>query len=144
MINLLRIIYQIAILFGVFYIGNCIQRFFGLFIHGSVIGLILMFILLTTGIVNPRFIQDGFSYMLKHLVSFFIPTTVGVINFYHFFVGKGILLIVITIISSLLVMISAGYTSQFLARGKEQEQVNERKSTRLNSSHVSISYAVFC
>src|SRR5699024_3478727 len=80
--------------------------------------------LLTTDIVNPRFIQDGSSYMVKHLVLFFIPTTVGVINFYHLFVGKGILLIVITIISSLLVMISAGYTSQFLARGKEQEQAN--------------------
>lgn len=124
MINLLRIIYQVAILFGVFYIGNWIQDFFKLFIPGSVIGLIIMFILLTTGIVSPRFIKNGSSYMVKHLVLFFIPTTVGVINFYQLFIGKGILLIVITIISSLLVMISAGYTSQFLARGKEREQAN--------------------
>lgn len=120
MINLLRIIYQIAILFGVYYIGNWIQDLLGLFIPGSVIGLILMFILLSTGIVNPKFIQYGSSYMVKHLVLFFIPTTVGVLNFYQLFIGKGILLIVITIISSLLVMISAGYTSQFLAKGKEQ------------------------
>src|SRR5699024_12157393 len=119
MINLLRIIYQIAILFGVFYIGNWIQRFFGLFIPGSVIGLIIMFILLTTGIVNPRFIQDGSSYMVKHFVLFFIPTTVGVINFYHLFVGIGIQLIVITIMSSLLVIITAVDISQYLARGYE-------------------------
>lgn len=120
MINLLRIIYQIAILFGVYYIGNWIQDILGLFIPGSVIGLLLMFILLSTGILHPKFIQYGSSYMVKHLVLFFIPTTVGVLNFYQLFMGKGILLIVITIISSLLVMISSGYTSQFLARGKEQ------------------------
>lgn len=120
MINSLRIIYQIAILFGVYYIGNWIQDLLGLFIPGSVIGLILMFILLSTGVLHPKFIQHGSSYMVKHLVLFFIPTTVGVLNFYQLFIGKGILLIVITIISSLFVMISAGYTSQFLARGKEQ------------------------
>src|SRR5699024_11446548 len=31
-----------------------------------------------------------------------------------------------------------------LLASKEQNQVGDRKSTRLNSSHVSISYAVFC
>src|SRR5439155_2642587 len=37
---------------------------------------------------------------------------------------------------------TAGYQT-FLARFPEQ-QVSDRKSTRLNSSHVAISYAVFC
>src|SRR5699024_10177880 len=108
--------------FTTYYLSNCYTIWCVL--HWKLDTAVFMFVLLTTGIVNPRFIQDGSSYMVKHLVLFFIPTTVGVINFYHLFVGKGILLIVITIISSLLVMISAGYTSQFLAKGKEQEQAN--------------------
>src|SRR5699024_12102580 len=36
-----------------------------------------------------------------------------------------------------------GATAAFLATG-EATQETDRKSTRLNSSHVSISYAVFC
>lgn len=119
LLKFLQLIYQIAILFGVYYIGTWIQHYFGLFIPGSVIGLIMMFILLSTGILHPRFIQNGASFMIKHLVLFFIPATVGLLNFYHLFAGKGILLIVITMISSLLVMITSGYTSQLLARGKE-------------------------
>src|SRR5699024_1553693 len=119
-----RVIYQIPILFGGFDIGNRIHKLFSLFILGSVIGLMIMFVLLTTAIVNTRFIKHGTIYMVQQLVVSFIHTTVGVINLYHVFFGNGILLIVITIISSLLVMISAGYTSQFLARGKEQEQAN--------------------
>ena len=119
MLNFLRLIYQLGILFGVFYIGNWIQDFFGLFIPGSVIGLIIMFTLLSTGIFNPKYIQTGASFMIKHLVLFFIPATVGILNFYHLFAGKGALLFVITIISSLFVMTAAGYTSQLLAREKE-------------------------
>src|SRR5699024_12188204 len=33
---------------------------------------------------------------------------------------------------------------QYLAKELEMENNEDRKSTRLNSSHVSISYAVFC
>jgi len=119
LLKLLQLIYQIAILFGVYYIGTWIQRFFGLFIPGSVIGLIIMFILLSTGLLHTRFIQEGASFMIKHLVLFFIPATVGLLNFYQLFIGKGILLIVITMVSSLLVMVASGYTSQYLARRKE-------------------------
>lgn len=119
LLRLLQLIYQIAILFGVYYIGTWIQHYFQLFIPGSVIGLILMFILLSTGILNTRFIDDGASFMIKHLVLFFIPATVGLLNFYHLFAGKGILLIVITMVSSLLVMITSGYTSQLLAKERE-------------------------
>src|SRR5437870_9130811 len=38
----------------------------------------------------------------------------------------------------------AALEHQFDARGVEQRRDVDRKSTRLNSSHVAISYAVFC
>src|SRR5690242_21037764 len=37
-----------------------------------------------------------------------------------------------------------GEGAQVLAAGKANPIVKDRKSTRLNSSHMSISYAVFC
>src|SRR5207249_10658090 len=48
--------------------------------------------------------------------------------------------------------ISVAWTNKFMAGGSRQDSIPEsdlvdlldRKSTRLNSSHVSISYAVFC
>src|SRR6266480_6887377 len=36
------------------------------------------------------------------------------------------------------------HRAQLLQRVEEQDAVRDRKSTRLNSSHMSISYAVFC
>lgn len=118
MMRMWQLIYQLAILFGFFYIGEWIQSSFDLFIPGSVIGLILMFIVLSTGLLPAKFIEVGAGFMMKHLVLFFIPATVGILNFYHLFVGKGALLIVVTMLSSLLVMVSAGLTSQFLAKAR--------------------------
>src|SRR5690625_5652963 len=37
-----------------------------------------------------------------------------------------------------------GSTVQYIKQGLLANQIKDRKSTRLNSSHVAISYAVFC
>lgn len=116
----LKVVLQILILFAVYEIGVMIQQFLHLFIPGSVIGLILMFILLTTGLLPLRFIEVGSMFMNKHLVLFFIPATVGIMNHYELFVGKGILLIFIIMLSTLCVMASAGLISQALARKGEE------------------------
>src|SRR2546428_7536720 len=47
--------------------------------------------------------------------------------------------------SLLLVLVEAFHLArEFGATGEEQERLRDRKSTRLNSSHDQISYAVFC
>ncbi len=121
MLRFLTLVVQIAILFLVYYIGTSIQQFFQLSIPGSVIGLIIMFLLLVTGIFPLRWIEQGASFMVKHLVLFFIPATVGILNYYTLFKGKGMLLFVITIVSTLLVMITSGLVSQALARERKLE-----------------------
>jgi|SRR5690625_1961787 len=123
LLNILKLIIQISILFLVYYCGVWIQQYFQLFIPGSVIGLILLFVLLTTGIFQAKWIKTGANFMNNHLVLFFIPATVGFINYYQLFKGKGMLLVVITIVSTILVMISSGLTSQALA--KRRETTNE-------------------
>lgn len=116
--KIVKIIIQIALLFCMYYIGVSIQQYFGLFIPGSVIGLVFMFILLTTGIFKVKWIEEGAKFMITHLVLFFIPATVGFLNYYHLFAGKGVLLIVITIVSTFLVMLISGFVSELIAKRK--------------------------
>jgi len=118
LVKFFKVVLQIAILFSIYYIGVFIQDYFQLFIPGSVIGLILLFLLLVTGILQSKWIEDGARFMLNHLVLFFIPATVGILNYYEIFIGKGIFLIIITIVSTLFVMVSSGYISEFLSRKK--------------------------
>lgn len=116
--KLIRIIVQIGLLALFYLIGATIQQYFNLVIPGSVIGLVILFLCLFFNIVPEKFVRDGASFMTKHLIVFFIPATVGIINYYDLFIGRGFWLIVITIVSSLIVLVTSGYVSDKLAARK--------------------------
>ncbi|GAA0608006.1 CidA/LrgA family holin-like protein [Virgibacillus siamensis] len=117
----IKLILQIAVLYGIYMFGGWIQDTLNLFVPGSVIGLILLFIALQTNIVNVRWIEEGASFFVRHLTLFFIPATVGVMQYYSVFSGKGVLLILIVLASTILVMGSAGFISQWMIKRKEME-----------------------
>src|SRR5699024_2285459 len=81
----IQIIIQILFLFVLFWIGEWIREIFHLMIPGSVIGLVLLFILLISGIVKEKYIRSGANFMMKHLVLFFVPATVGIMDYIDLF-----------------------------------------------------------
>ncbi|HLR09540.1 MAG TPA: CidA/LrgA family protein [Bacillota bacterium] len=119
----LKIAIHLAVLYGIFRVGQFIQDVFDLFIPGSVIGMVLLFVLLMTNSLNVRWIEEGTQFMIRHLNLFFIPATVGIMDYFHVFAGKGILLIFIVLSSTVLVMSGAGFVSEWLMpeRGMEHE-----------------------
>lgn len=116
--RLVQIVLHIVILYLFYMIGTFIQTTFNLLIPGSVIGLILLFILLITNIFKVSWIKDGAQFMVNHLVLFFIPPTVGVMNYFNVFAGKGFLLVIITVISTILVIGTSGFISELIYKRK--------------------------
>lgn len=121
MLNVCKIIIHIAILYCIYLIGNWIQATLGLFVPGSVIGMVILFILLSTNLIKLSWVEDGARFIIDNLALFFVPATVGVMNYFDLFAGKGFLLVVIVLFSTLLVMASSGITSQWIMRRKERE-----------------------
>src|SRR5699024_814899 len=99
-------------------VGTGIKDFLNLSVPGSVIGLLLLFILLISNVVKVEWVEEGARFFVNNLVFFFIPATVGVMNYFDLFKGKGILLIVIVLISTVLIMGTSGLVSQSLAKDK--------------------------
>jgi len=118
----IQIIIQILFLFVLFWIGEWIREIFHLMIPGSVIGLVLLFILLISGVIKEKYIRSGANFMMKHLVLFFVPATVGIMDYIDLFKGKGVFLIVITIVSTILVMAVSGFVSQKM----QQQKINQQ------------------
>ncbi len=110
---------QILALYGIFLAGNWIQQTFNLIVPGSVIGMIIFFILLLTKGIKVTWMEEGTKLIVNHLTLFFIPATVGVINYFDLFYGKGLLVILIVLISTILVMGISARVSQRLMRKKE-------------------------
>ncbi|WP_070120559.1 CidA/LrgA family protein [Bacillus marinisedimentorum] len=111
---------QVAFLYGIYQLGNGIAELFGLFIPGSIIGMLLLFGLLISGVVKTGWFDRGASFLLSRLPFLFIPVTVGVMNYLDLFTGEGLLAVAAVLVSTALVMTGGGWISQETARRKER------------------------
>lgn len=112
----LTIFLQLILIYAFFLLGQWLRDLFNVPLPGSIIGFILMFAALLLKLLPLRWVESGASLLLAFLPLFFIPATVGVMEYGDIFIGKGMFLIAILIFSTLLTMAASGLTSQYLAR----------------------------
>lgn len=120
--DLVRIILHVGILYIFYYIGVWLQQLLELAIPGSIIGMLLLLGCFYAKALRPDFIARGAQLLIGHMPLLFLPVTVGVINYLSLFIGKGIWLLVISLISTIIVMVSSGWVVQFLANRREQHE----------------------
>ena len=120
--KILLFVLQFIFIYGFFLLGQLLRELFNIPLPASIIGFMLMFTALSLKLVPLRFVESGAMLMLSFLPLFFIPATVGVIEYIEVFAGKGSLLIALLIFSTLLTMAASGWTSQFLGRKNETEK----------------------
>lgn len=123
---------HIAVLIIFYLIGSWIQTIFNLFIPGSIIGMLLLFVTLLTKKVNVNWVDEGANFFIRHLALLFIPVTVGIIQYLDLFTGKSFFLIPIALCSTLLVMVCSGKVSQYLVRKKEQDYEHINRNHRIH------------
>lgn len=98
--------------------GYFLVETFNLPIPGNVIGMVMLFLLLLTGVVKLNWIEDASSLLIKHLAFFFIPIAVGLMNFGPLFLKSGLSLLIVVIGSIVVGMFVTGFVSQGLAKKK--------------------------
>lgn len=121
--NLFTKLLQIIVLYCFYIVGSWLQESLHIPLPGSIIGLLLMLIALSTNLLSLKWIESGAYSLLSVLPIFFLPATIAVMNYGQFFSGKGILLVPITIISTFLTMGIASYVSQSVAK-----RIDKRKA----------------
>lgn len=73
-------LFQILLIILITSMGNLLQQFLHLPIAGSIIGLVLFYILLMTGVIKETWIKSGANLFLTTMIFFFLPSIVGVKN----------------------------------------------------------------
>jgi holin-like protein len=125
--KILFTIIQMGVLYGIYYIGSFIQQIMNISIPGSIIGMLLLFLLLQLKIIKEKWLDHGSRFLLSHLAILFVPATVGVMEYFPFFYGKGILTVVIAFFSTVMVMTISGWIAQAISTREEKKQLsNER------------------
>jgi holin-like protein len=107
---------ELSIILVVCFLGELIHKFFISVIPGSVIGMVLLLILLCTGVLDVKRIETTSEFMLKHLAFFFVPAAVGLITCFDTIRSNIISILGVIIISSIVVIVTTGFTVQILKR----------------------------
>ncbi len=110
---------QIVYLYILLFVGNSIARILHLPIPGSIIGLVLLFLLLQFHIIKLEWIELGAGLLLSELLLFFIPSAIGVIDYDALFGVQGMKVVLVIVVSAIVVMLVTGYTAQWLEPRKK-------------------------
>ena len=107
---------QLAILWAIYWVSTWLVTVTGLPIPGNVVGVVLLFTLLCTGVLKVRHVELATDFLLKHLVFFFAAVAVGLMEWGGVFYDYGLTLLTAIVISAVLPLLAVGRLSQFLNR----------------------------
>ena len=114
--KIIRIIAQIAILWLFYLMGDVIVSFLHIDFPASIVGLVLLWLALYFKLLHIKFVLDGASFLISFLTLFFIPSTVGVIQYPELLTVHGLLLVLAVFVSTVFAFIFTGKFSAFMER----------------------------
>lgn len=90
-------------------------------IPGSILGIVLVFILLETKVLRLEWMELGANWLLAELLLFFIPAAVGVMKYFPMLESDGIQILTVVLFSTVTVMVSSGLMATLISRRKERK-----------------------
>ena len=128
-----KLLWQTAILTAIFWGCDQLTRLTGIPIPGNVLGIIVLFFLLLTGIVKESHISMAAEFLLKHLVFFFVPIAVGLMQWGSVFYDYGWVLAAAIVGSTALPLVIVGFMARGLRRGTDKKQALHKEDAPCRS-----------
>ncbi|KOS25547.1 holin [Bacillus anthracis] len=110
---------QVGVLYVFNIVGTWIQEILNIPIPGSLIGMLMLFLLLSTRILPLKWFEEGAEKLLVFLPLFLIPSTTGLMEYESFLFSKGSIIFLLVVISTVVTLIVSGYISQLLVTSKK-------------------------
>lgn len=112
---------QFLIIILVSCIGELLNHFIPLPIPASIYGLVIMLLLLITKVLRLDAVKEAAEFLVDIMPIMFIPAAVGLIAYWEQLKPILIPVCVITVISTFLVMIATGKTTDCIIDKKEEK-----------------------
>ncbi|WP_436961696.1 antiholin-like murein hydrolase modulator LrgA [Staphylococcus xylosus] len=125
--------HQALVIAIIMLISNIIESFMPIPMPASVIGLVLLFIALCTGVIKLGQVEKVGTTLTNNIGFLFVPAGVSVINSLGILSTSPILIILLIIISTLLLLLCTAFfaqmliTKSFIPRKRPQKQLAEDK-----------------
>lgn len=109
-----KVLRQFGTILVILLVGEAIRMASGINIPGTVIGMVILFLLLLTKMIKLENIELISKFLLDHLAFLFVPAGVGLISSLDVIGRAWFPIMMIVIISTILVVGVTGWTVQLL------------------------------
>jgi len=105
---------QVGLLGAIFAVSNVVVTRLHLRVPGNIVGMLLLLALLSTGVVQERWVAAAAGLLTKHLAFFFIPIAVGLMDWGGLLWQVGQWLLLAIVVSSIVGIVTSGGLIQLL------------------------------
>lgn len=112
----LKIIKQIGIIFTVCWLSQILAAALPFDFPASVIGMIVLFLCLMTGILKIEHIQEKADFLLGNMAFFFVPAGVSILNYFDVLKDSLVPFLVICIVSTVVTFAVTAYSVKFVMK----------------------------
>jgi len=107
---------QFSIILGIYFLGELLQKAFELPVPGNILGMLILFFGLYTGVIKLEMIDRISDFLLDNLAFFFLPAGVSLITCFAVLEGKLTAVIGVSIISTVIILGVTGLTVEFVKK----------------------------
>lgn len=112
---------QFLILLVINFLGILIQNIFHLPLPGTILGMIILFILLWTKVLKVESIEKVCNFLVLNMIIFFLPPAVELLE-YMTLLEKGFFkIIILLIVTTVITMVVTGKTVEFCIKRMEKK-----------------------
>jgi len=105
---------QVGLLWAIFGVSNVVVTRLHLRVPGNIVGMLLLLALLSTGVVQERWVAAAAGLLTKHLAFFFIPIAVGLVDWGSLLWQVGHWLLLAIVVSTIVGIVTSGGLIQLL------------------------------
>ena len=123
----MKLLKQFGIITALSLVGEILHYLLPLPVPASIYGIILLFILLETKLIKVEAVQDISTFLIEIMPVMFIPSAVGLLESWDILKENIGIYLVITVVTTVAVMITAGRVTQgVIRRSKETRKETKR------------------
>ena len=116
----MRILKQIGFIFGICLVGQIIAELIPVPFPGSVMSMVLLFILFMLNWANPEKLKNVNDFLLENMSFFFVPSAVSIITKYDLIKNSIVQILNICVVSFVVTFAVTAYTVTFVMKIQER------------------------
>ncbi|MGL4858851.1 MAG: CidA/LrgA family protein [Enterobacteriaceae bacterium] len=124
MLQIIRILWRYGRALGLLYLcvwaGNALAALLSIRFPGSIIGMLLLFVLLSVQILPADWVEPGCRLLIRYMALLFIPIGVGVMGYYTLLTQIFMPIVLSCVVSTFITLLAVAYSAHYFYRKPRQ------------------------